>query len=161
MMSKLRSLAGDNILVVDNINSSASTEIDILPKENWKILFTSKEGIENKEIKMYSLGTLMEIDSIELFKKHCDKEAKDADLKILLTIIDNHALLIELTAKAISKSLEINSLHNFLDKIKKDINDESLSYSFRIDHSKNQEVEFSEYIRQVFSISNPKSISGF
>jgi tetratricopeptide (TPR) repeat protein/ABC-type oligopeptide transport system ATPase subunit len=154
IMSKLRSLTGDNILVVDNINSFASSELSLLPKENWKILFTSKEKIENGDVSMYSLGTLSDIDSIELFKKHCDKEAKDDDLKILLTMIDYHALLIELTAKAISKSLEINSLQNFLDRIKKDVNDESLSYSFRIDHSKNQEVEFSNYIKQVFSISN-------
>ena len=154
MINKLRSLPGENILIVDNVNSSVYAEISLLPTDNWNILLTSKEHIENENIHSYRLGHLAEEDAIALFKKHCKKKAEPKELKEFMSIINYHALFLELTAKTNSESYEIDSLHDFLDKLKSNINHPSLGYKIRIAHSKNKEIEFSNYILKIFSMGH-------
>ena len=91
MINKLRSLPGENILIVDNVNSSVYAEISLLPTDNWNILLTSKEHIENENIHSYRLGHLAEEDAIALFKKHCKKKAEPKELKefiIMLSLLN-------------------------------------------------------------------------
>ena len=152
VLNALRKMEGNNLLILDNAESNLSSETIQLPTHsNWDVLATSRERIEG--FFEYPLEYLSKENAIQLFKKYAGDKGSNSDIEKLLALVNFHTLTIELLAKTLKESLEIDSveeLYNLLTSRRLD--DESLQYKIQTDHSK-QEIELYSYLLKVFDLS--------
>ncbi|MBP7283137.1 MAG: tetratricopeptide repeat protein [Leptospiraceae bacterium] len=152
VLNAIRKIQGKNLLILDNAESNLSSEKVQLPTHpNWDVLATSREKIEG--FSEYPLEYLSKESAIQLFKKYSGDKGSDSEIEKLVELVKYHTLTIELLAKTLKESLEIDSvvdLHNIL--ISHQLDDESLQYKIQTDHSK-QEIELYSYLFQVFDSS--------
>jgi len=111
-LSKLRKLEGDKLLVLDDVKDieEKRDRIDMilgLKDSGYKILFTSREDIEN--IKPYYLDVLSLDDAKALFNSIYPVE-DEALLEEILGYLDCHAFFVEKTAHSIKRNLTAQML---------------------------------------------------
>lgn len=103
IMSEMRKLDGENLLVIDNVDASIG-ELryrQLLPGSNWKILLTSRHKIEVFE--NLDLAHLNSQDARQLFELDYPAPKEDSSLDALLQFIEYHTLTIELIAKTLKR----------------------------------------------------------
>jgi hypothetical protein len=98
-IAQLNSREGDNLLIVDNCDSSILKLQGIL---HWKILATGRYKVTGTQDIL--LDALIEEDAIRLFHKFCERTTDEDLLKKFLQEIDRHTLMIEVAAKTLNES---------------------------------------------------------
>lgn len=111
VLSRLKNLKGNNILILDNVNEEISFYVDeIRLSVDWKILTTSQEILNG--YCNYTIPSFEE-ESLSLFYKYYTLEIDHDNLTRLLSAIEYHTLTIELLAKtAEQRQLTIIELVN-------------------------------------------------
>lgn len=123
-LNKLQNLEGNKLLVIDNLYNVKNQKNDInniisLRNSGFKILFTSREDIEN--IKSYQIDTMAPNDAKKLFLKWYQLKSDSNDsykIDKILKYLDYHPLFIELTAKTLSAKKNSLSLDKIIEKFK-------------------------------------------
>lgn len=117
ILSKLNSLEGEKLLVIDNVkdikdNQDKIDNILSLQHCGYKILFTSREDIDN--IKVYTLGILNN-DDAKAFFNSIYKIEDEILLEEILKYLDFHAFFIEKTAKSIKENQSLQTIKDKFD----------------------------------------------
>jgi tetratricopeptide (TPR) repeat protein len=117
-ITKLRSLEGTKLLVIDDIRNSIEQKKEIervgsLRKDGFRVLFTSREQYER--LPHYFLDTMNQEDAIQLFQEHFKSDEIDKIEKILV-YLDKHTYFIEMTAKTLAKRKDTLTLDTLLEK---------------------------------------------
>ena len=146
-LSRLRTLKGNKLLVLDDIKDIEENEDDItkilsLKDSGYKILITSRQRISY--VKEYSLHTLFPEDAKKLFLEyHQTKELKKVN--IIVGYLDYHALFVELVAKTIeSEGYE-------LDEIIKKFEQGDLS-TIEFINNKDNDTSFNQNLQELFDM---------
>lgn len=110
----LAELPGQNLLVIDNVSEAAAVYIkDFGQLQNWRILLTSRDAIQN--MAAFRLDALSLVDAAALFQKIYEAEADVSILAPIISDIGCHTLTIELLAGyAREKKLTPLDLHQLL-----------------------------------------------
>jgi len=153
MLTALRTVPGERkLLVLDNAERSLQAYTDYLPP-NWKILITSRQELDSRYT-TYPLGTLPPDEARTLFRKHYRKSTcTDAELDELLQDIGHHTLTLELLAKTLQESFELQTvaeLHEYVRTHRWD--DTLLQEAVFTDHSR-KEVELLSYLLNAFKLA--------
>ncbi len=116
-MTKLHSLKGNKLLVIDDLKDIANQQEEIdtivtLKNSGFKILFTSRESEEN--IPEYFLDIMSPEDAEELFLKYYPTD-EISKVEKILKYLDYHTLFIEMTAKVLKNKSKL-TLQDLNDK---------------------------------------------
>ncbi|MEL6943690.1 MAG: TIR domain-containing protein, partial [Bacteroidota bacterium] len=109
---QLQKLSGNNLLVIDNINTPAEAQEVLQYKDrfpnNFQLLMTARVALQGYPT--HQIGVLEEADAIDLFKKHYTFKKGDSEdqLQTLLKHIGRHTLVIEMLAKGMAMSGRMN-----------------------------------------------------
>jgi tetratricopeptide (TPR) repeat protein len=152
VLNALRNVQGKNLFILDNAESNLSYEKIQLPTyPHWHVLATSREKIEG--FSEYPLKYLSKENTVQLFRKYAGDKGSDFEIEKLLELINFHTLIIELLAKILKESLEIDSVEELYTLLTSHrLDDESLQYKIQTDHSK-QEIELYPYLLKLFDLS--------
>lgn len=166
LLKSLRSMEGDNLLVIDNANNSKDlTKVKKQLKQlGWNILITSREQPAGYDF--ISVDELAPGDALALFYRYYKRREK-VDEKIvreLLKKIDYHTLLIELLAKSATKNNQLTVERLFQIISTQHLNARDLQAGVHIEHkldarSQLKEHQIYAYINSMFSFSRLDKIS--
>ncbi|MEM7181644.1 MAG: hypothetical protein AAF518_12070, partial [Spirochaetota bacterium] len=120
---KNSSTGKNGFLVLDNALASKSAEgkehlskVTSALRNNYNILVTSFQKIEHLE--KYPLKNLDTEDLVTLFLKYCPNKGAKSEIVELIEFVEYHTLTIELMAKTLYESWELNSVTELLAKLK-------------------------------------------
>lgn len=117
VLNKLRNLPGQNLLVIDDVNSQITEFSDFLPGgENWQVLVTSR--LQLPDFQEMTLGVLKPKDALRLFRQFY-QEDDDKQATELLLEINYHTLTIEVMAKTLSRLNGLLSISELIVILKK------------------------------------------
>ena len=116
-LTKLRTLEGKKLLVFDDLKISDTNRWQLerilaLTNSGYKVLFTSRETIDN--VNDYPLDVLSLEDTKKLFKSiYPTKTEEDEELlEKILGYLDNHAFFVEKTAYSVKRSQSLQDILN-------------------------------------------------
>ena len=146
VLAKLSTLDGKKFLVLDDIkdvedNQNTIDKILGLKYNGYKILITSREEIDSKEISSYYLDVLSLDDAKSLFNS-IYKVEDEILLEEILGYLDYHAFFIEKTALSIKKTLTPKMIR---DRFK---NGEFSKISVK------RKQNFNQFLNQLFRLDN-------
>ncbi|MFK8009332.1 MAG: tetratricopeptide repeat protein [Saprospiraceae bacterium] len=149
---ELKKIKGNNLLILDNADHSLQDYTELLPPM-WKVLVTSREKMDTRYFE-YRLDTLDFPEAKLLFAKHFKKNSfTDEDLKKLCERIGYHTLTLELLAKTLQESFELNTLTDLLGFLENNkLNAADLQEEVFTNHSK-EEVEIYTHLLQAFTLA--------
>lgn len=154
LINQLNQVSGKNIIVIDNVvdeSYSTSHEINKISTKNWDVLATSRNKISR--IKIYPLRTL-HIDNVrELIKSNCEKAPNEETLVEFLELIDYNTLMIELSAKTIQSSVDLDfkKLIQYLSENRLDSKDLEIDIETEIDSN---ETNLFSNLQSTFKLIN-------
>ena len=134
ILNQLRNLTGPNLLVLDNACDDLTEYRDLLPGQpQWSVLITSRQQFPGLE--EYRLDTLTPDLAAELFTKYYTGAEESQVLQALLEDIGFHTLTIELLAKTLENSLELNTIAELRSYIKNNKMDaDALKINVTVEH---------------------------
>ena len=154
-LQTLQGLKGNNILVIDNINTQSEAEEVLQYKDafpsHFKLLMTARVNLQG--FPTHQIGVLDKADAQDLFKKHYDFRAGDTDdqLTELLQHIGRHTLVIEMLAKGMEASGRLN-LARMLQRIAAQ-GIQSIKVAASTERSQHQSRPLNEFVAFVFELS--------
>jgi len=142
-LSKLIMLEGKKLFVIDNVkdieeNQEKIEKILALTNNNFQILFTSREEIEN--ITIYELNLMSVEDAKKLFNS-IYKVDNEKLLKEILAYLDYHPLFIEITAKTLKNKKTLTP------KKLKDMFESGRFAKIKVKRKQN----FNDYVTKIFT----------
>jgi tetratricopeptide (TPR) repeat protein len=106
VLRKLNALTGNNLLVMDDFNDEQLLD-EFLALKHWNVLMTTRKRL--RDVEEFSPTTLTDANATKLYRKYeSQKIADQEDLKALFIAIDYNPLLIELSAKTIHHSADLD-----------------------------------------------------
>ena len=134
------------LLIFDNADASLAEWYDYLPHQpKWHILVTSRERIENFDLK--DLDSLSEDDAITLFLTHYRRGNLDREqIRDLVRDVELHTLTIEILAK--TAQLQRTGPHELMRAIKND-----LKANVYVRHKGDKIDSVTSYLCTIFSLS--------
>jgi tetratricopeptide (TPR) repeat protein len=149
ILQKLKNLPGPNLFILDNADPEIEVEILKLTGDGIHIIISSRGKFS--EYTILELLPLSLENAEKMFFRHYPRaKSEPIFLKELLELIDSHTLLIEIFAKVLKESLELNSVRELLEEIKKShLMSDKIQEGVFTSHS-NKEIQVGKYLRQVF-----------
>lgn len=105
-LNKLNQIEGHNLIVLDNLTADKLVFQQLASLKNWKILSTSR--YKNENCQNYKLVSFNFEQARELFTKYCQLNGDDACFREFVEYIQYNTLMIELAAKTIANSLDLD-----------------------------------------------------
>ncbi|MBI1223690.1 MAG: tetratricopeptide repeat protein [Bacteroidetes bacterium] len=108
VMSALNQCPGNNLLVLDNAETSLTDTLvqnkplaQWLPGAHWKKIATSREHLTG--FQEYPLERLEPDHALDLFRLHYPSDDSNRDVLALIELVDYHTLTLEILAKTLAK----------------------------------------------------------
>lgn len=148
----LNIISGNNLLIIDNADDSLKLYTDHLPP-TWKVLVTSREKMDDRFTE-YPLGVLDFEEAKLLFAQYFTKTTfTDEELKALCEEIGYHTLTLELLAKTLQESLELQTITELTQYLQDNrLDAEELQEEVFTQHSK-EEREIYTHLIQAFTLA--------
>ncbi|MBF4518939.1 hypothetical protein IRZ71_21495 [Flavobacterium sp. ANB] len=157
MLNALNNVKGRKLIIIDiqKIDYDKSSFNLLSTLTSWRILVLTRNHIKTARSKKLPHIDLENAKSI--FRSHLKKEAVDDNkLEEFIKYIDYNLLVIELTAKTIENSFDLN-LSQFISSLKEQ-NLNGNEFKVEIDVAgENNSIEIFNYLLQKFSINNLES----
>ena len=151
--NELNKIKGNNLLIIDNYENEYSCLKDIISISNWKIIITTREiinGIVQFKLPDIDIKSAKKIYEYNLERNVIDKEET---FYKFLQIIDYNPLIIKLSAKVISRSvdLELTDIVFFLKNQTLDNDELNVDISLS---EENSNIKLLSYLLKRFELKN-------
>lgn len=147
----LNQIPGNNLMLIDNANNDEALLGQLRMIRSWNILASSRVVLKN--FTAYKLPVLGFDDAEQIFAKHVSDPVDKSTLSEFFTLVGYNTLLIELVAKTIQNSLDLN-LQNFIDYLK---NQELDNFELEIDIELEDtagNVQLFSFLQKTFELSD-------
>jgi tetratricopeptide (TPR) repeat protein len=154
IFNELKQINGNNLLIIDNADKTLQPYVDYLPKENWKILVTSREKMDDRFTEQ-RLGILDFAEAKALFIQYFTKNTfTDSELKTLCETVGFHTLTLELLAKTLAKGIKPLTLPQVVEYLNTEqLEHKDLQKKIKIAHSNHKEVKSYTHLLRAFSLA--------
>jgi len=150
ILQKLNTIKGNNILIIDNCDNDESLLAQLCGLRNWKILASSRMLL--KHLFTQKLSRLNFDQARILFEKIVEGPVQIAELQQFFSLVDYNILLIELAAKTIQSSLDLD-LTAFLRYFEaQQLDDLDLEIDIEVQNS-NGNVQLFSFLESTFKLS--------
>jgi tetratricopeptide (TPR) repeat protein len=106
VLRKINSLDGNNLLVIDDFNDEQYLN-ELFALKYWKVLFTTRKRLP--ETDEFGLSLLTTASATQLYRKFEPKNAaSEAELREFFIAVDYNPLIIEISAKTIHNSADLD-----------------------------------------------------
>ena len=138
---------------MDNADNTLQPYVDYLPKENWKTLVTSREKMDERFVEQ-ALDKLSFEEAKALFEQYFTKNTfTDDELQQLCDKVDFHTLTLELLAKTLEDSFELQNISDLILYLQENrLDAEDLQERVFTNHSK-AEVEIYAHLLNAFTLA--------
>ena len=152
ILKKLNDIPENNLLIINNLKGDFETLNRLKSLKSWQILITTR--LKSNDIHLFNISKLSFVAAKQLYRKYePDRLGDDESLKNFFEAIDYNTLIIEIVAKTIHNSLDLNILL-FTQYLKGQLLDEM---ELEIDIEDNYEqgsLHFFSLLQQTFNLSN-------
>lgn len=150
LLNIINSQSGNNLLIINDFTEEFNVLVPFLTLQHWNVLITTRAVL--KEIKTYKLDKLSYLAAKELYQYH-DKETSEELLTNFFQMVNYNTLFIELTAKTIKNSLDLNLLKfiELYNQQELDIKDLEIEIETI---NENEPIKFLPFLQSTFLQSN-------
>lgn len=153
----LNQIPGENLMVIDNCNNDEMLLGQLCKMRSWKILATSRSVLKN--FLLHKLPILSFDEAKQLFEKYVSNPVEETTLTEFFLLIGYNTLLIELTAKTIENSLDLE-LSGFLSYLKDQcLDDLNLEIDIELDGTAGN-IQLFAFLEKTFKISGLSADEG-
>jgi tetratricopeptide (TPR) repeat protein len=146
----LNQIPGNNLMVLDNCNNDELLLGQLCRMRSWKILASSRMSLKNFSV--YRLPVMTFDEAKLLFEKYVLDPVEKEILSEFFSLVDYNTLLIELTAKTIQNSLELD-LPSFLSYLRDQLLDDlDLAIDIELDGTIGN-VQLFAFLEKAFKVS--------
>ena len=159
LLGSLDNIAGRNIIVIDDLKEDFNVLAKLRELRNWQVLVTSRnrwENIPNYVIKKLDFEAAKHL----YLRQEKSKPATDESLKIFFERIEYNTLIIELVAKTINNSIDID-LDVFIKYLEnQELDNEDLQIDIQFGNEE-QTSRFLPLLQQTFNLSGLDEVEKF